>query len=298
MSEATVRASGGVLVRGVGADREVALIHRQRYDDWSLPKGKADDGESSEETALREVEEETGITPRIVGFLERVEYTLSSGARKEVDFYLMRPVASESFVPNDEVDALTWVPLGEAPARLTYARDRELLELARFESLSTSGRVHLYRHAHAGSRKRWVGDDSARPLSDKGRLQAGRVADRLEPFGIDKILSSPYDRCVQSVEPLADRLARPIESLSGLEEGNPVDPAIAAIHELAGLEVVMCSHGENIPEILRRLERSGTVLQSDNGWFDCKKASIWEVEVVAGRPATATYRPPPALLTS
>jgi len=121
-----IEAAGGVVVR----DGLVALIHRPRYDDWTLPKGKLDPGEDFEEAALREVEEETGLRCRLARELATTRYTDNKGRPKVVRWWLMEQESGE-FVPNDEVDELRWAEPAEALALLTYERDRELLlELA------------------------------------------------------------------------------------------------------------------------------------------------------------------------
>ena len=123
---AKVHAAGGLVVR---ADGRIAVIHRPRYDDWSLPKGKLEDGESFETAALREVEEETGIRGRIVGELSATEYVDRKGRDKIVRWYRMdldgEPAA---FAPNDEVDELRWLTPAEARDLLSYEHDRALVE--------------------------------------------------------------------------------------------------------------------------------------------------------------------------
>jgi 8-oxo-dGTP pyrophosphatase MutT (NUDIX family) len=115
-----VHAAGGVVLR----NGRVAVVHRPRYDDWSLPKGKLDPGESSEEAALREVEEETGLRCRLVRELPTVQYDVR-GRLKVVRYWAMEVTDETPFVPNDEVDQLRWVEPQEALALLTYDRDRE-----------------------------------------------------------------------------------------------------------------------------------------------------------------------------
>jgi 8-oxo-dGTP diphosphatase len=117
-----VEAAGGVVVR----DGLVALVHRSRYDDWTLPKGKLDPGEGFEEAALREVEEETGLRCRLGRELAPVRYTDHKGRDKLVRYWLME-VEDGEFAPNDETDELRWLEPGEAAALLSYDRDRELL---------------------------------------------------------------------------------------------------------------------------------------------------------------------------
>jgi 8-oxo-dGTP diphosphatase len=120
-----VEAAGGVVVR----DGEVALVHRPRYDDWTLPKGKLDPGESFEEAAVREVEEETGLRGRLVRELPAAEYEVS-GRPKVVRYWLMDVEHEGPFVPNDETDQLRWLAPDEALRLLTYDRDLDVLRAA------------------------------------------------------------------------------------------------------------------------------------------------------------------------
>lgn len=118
-----VEAAGGVVVR----DGEVLLVHRPRYDDWTLPKGKLDPGESFEDGALREVWEETGLSCSLLDELSSTEYRDNKDRPKIVRYWLMEIEAGE-FEPNDEVDEVRWVALADAAAELTYDRDRGVLE--------------------------------------------------------------------------------------------------------------------------------------------------------------------------
>ncbi len=120
-----LRAAGGVVVR----DGLVALVHRPRYDDWTLPKGKLDPGESFEEAALREVEEETGLRGRLVRELPPVRYE-ARGGPKLVRYWLMEVEGETPLAANDEVDELRWLEAAEALALLTYERDRDLIASA------------------------------------------------------------------------------------------------------------------------------------------------------------------------
>jgi 8-oxo-dGTP diphosphatase len=124
--ERHVKAAGGVVMR----DGEVAVVHRPRYDDWTLPKGKLDPGESFEEAALREVEEETGLRCRLGRELPPVLYRDARGRLKIVRYWLMEVDHDPGFAPNDEVDELRWTPRSDAEALLSYARDAELLRAA------------------------------------------------------------------------------------------------------------------------------------------------------------------------
>jgi 8-oxo-dGTP pyrophosphatase MutT (NUDIX family) len=132
-AEPEIRAAGGLVWR-LGPDRnlEVLLVHRPRYDDWSLPKGKADPGESDEDCARREVLEETGIQAELEAPLPEVRYRDRKGRPKVVRYWRMRPVAApEVFVPNHEVDEIAWLPRDAAVRRLTYDHDRDLVTALR-----------------------------------------------------------------------------------------------------------------------------------------------------------------------
>jgi 8-oxo-dGTP diphosphatase len=126
---AEVKASGGLVRRRDDDGLKVALVHRPRYDDWSFPKGKLDEGESWEDAALREVEEEIGVRCRLGAELPPTSYKDPKGRDKVVRYWLMEPIEGE-FVPSDEVDEMRWVSPADAEALLSYPRDRELLREA------------------------------------------------------------------------------------------------------------------------------------------------------------------------
>jgi 8-oxo-dGTP diphosphatase len=130
VSEPVVRAAGGVVVRDDLGALEVVVVHRPRYDDWTLPKGKALPGESDEACALREVEEETGLRCDLGAELARTSYRDSKDRPKVARYWLMRP-AGGRLSPSHEVDDARWLPFAEAEALLTYARDREVLRSLR-----------------------------------------------------------------------------------------------------------------------------------------------------------------------
>jgi 8-oxo-dGTP diphosphatase len=124
---AEVQAAGGVVWRRGGDGVEIALVHRPRYDDWSLPKGKLDRGESFEDAARREVEEETGLRCDLGKFLGETSYRDHKDREKLVRFWAME-AGDGDFEPNDEVDELRWVPLREARGMLDYDFDHELVD--------------------------------------------------------------------------------------------------------------------------------------------------------------------------
>jgi len=118
-----IRAAGGIVAR----DGLVLLVHRPKYDDWTFPKGKAEEGESDEDCALREVHEETGIRCALERELESTSYVDGRGRPKVVRRWLMHPVGDDGFAANAEVDELRWVDAAAAASLLSYGRDLKLL---------------------------------------------------------------------------------------------------------------------------------------------------------------------------
>jgi 8-oxo-dGTP diphosphatase len=269
----------------------VLIVHRPRYDDWTLPKGKADHpGETSEETAVREVLEETGNHCRIVARLGTTRYRVPGGV-KEVAWFAMRPLPdSKPFKKNDEVDAIAWLSKSKAMAQLSYEQDRDLISGIDLKGLSQTGTLYLVRHATAGDREKWQGRDEDRSLTKKGWRQAEAIAEQLAGAGIERILSSPYERCLQTVKPLSKLTGAKIEVSPLLAEEPDLDAAYALVDSLVGFNAVICSHGDVIPALINRMMWAGLSLDSR---FYCSKGSIWVVEVDNGKFTTGHYRPPP-----
>lgn len=295
MTDRRIQAAGGVVIRRKkNGSIRVLLAHRPRYDDWSLPKGKADPGETPEETALREVEEETGVRCRIIAPLGEMEYDTTNGNPKVVRWFAMRPLEQTPFEPNEEVDQIEWLSPEKARKKATYEADARLLDLD-YDTLLSRATVWLVRHAAAGDRSAWSGDDRVRPLTRKGWAQADAIAAALAPLGVDEIHSSIYDRCRQTVEPLARTVGLSIHDNDVLTEGARGTDTLDWIASMAGASVAACSHGDVIPEVIRALDRRGVELRSETGVFDVKKASTWTLAVEAGIVVSATYRPPPSV---
>jgi 8-oxo-dGTP diphosphatase len=153
-------------------------------------------------------------------------------------------------------------------------------------------KLYLVRHAKAGERRLWTGDDRERPLSVKGRKQAELVAKRLAKAEIGELYSSPYVRCVQTLEPLATRLDGSIAIDDRLCEDEPFEPVLELLAE-AGPGSVMSSHGDIIPATLAALERRGTEIRTPPDW---RKASVWVLKRNKhGAIVHATVWPPPVL---
>ena len=151
--------------------------------------------------------------------------------------------------------------------------------------------LHLVRHADAGSRMAWVGNDFERPLDDHGRMQAEAIGAALASRPVRRILSSPYVRCVDTVVPLGRALGLPVETCDELAEGSYVNSAFELLGSLAGAggDAVLCSHGDVIPGLLWVLNQYVLDIPELGR---CKKGSIWELEVSDGRIVGAAYRHP------
>jgi 8-oxo-dGTP diphosphatase len=150
--------------------------------------------------------------------------------------------------------------------------------------------VYVVRHGKAGSRSAWTDPDEQRPLTKAGRRQAAALAEELESSGITRVVSSPYVRCRQSVEPLAERLRLPVDLSDALEEGAPLVETLALLDKLGDESAVLCTHGDVVGELLDHCTRQGVHLDDDR----LEKGSIWAFETEAGAIVAARYLPPPA----
>ena len=151
--------------------------------------------------------------------------------------------------------------------------------------------ILLVRHAKAGSRHKWDGDDRDRPVSPAGRAQAEALVPLLEGYKARRVLSSPFVRCVQTVEPLAERLGIEVETRDELLEGADVEDTIGLLRELKGTTSVLCTHGDIVPAVLDELVREdGMRRRGPDRW---PKASTWVLEFAKGRFMSGRYLPPP-----
>ena len=231
---AEIRAAGAVLWRPAGRGTQVAVIHRPKYDDWGLPKGKLEPGEHPLLAAVREVSEETGLRVTLGQRLPPVRY-LVDGQPKVVDYWAARtPASAGAFTPNHEVDRLDWVALTHATGRLSYDHDAVLLADFGAAPRPTVPLI-LVRHASAGSKSEWHRDDELRPLDSRGKQQAKLLAELLRCFGAGRVLSSPAERCLATVRPFADQAGLPIEAepAFGVTDASRKKKSGAAAEELA-----------------------------------------------------------------
>jgi len=284
-----VRAAGGIVLRGEGGDRSVALVHRPRYDDWSFPKGKLEDGEDEATAALREVEEETGLRCHLGPSVGAVTYRDRRGRAKVVRYFQMDADGGQ-FAPNQEVDELRWVPLEDAPRLLSYAHDRRLLRWVAKGTPAFASALYVVRHAKAGVREAWPGPDQERPLTRRGRKQALRLIDRFRGLDIQRILSSPYLRCIQTVEPLAQARGLPVEVATELREGASPDELLRGLATFGDRSTVVCGHGTEIRSMIDRLEAGGATIEGASG---IGKGSVWVLDREGERIVAAHYLPAP-----
>jgi 8-oxo-dGTP diphosphatase len=149
--------------------------------------------------------------------------------------------------------------------------------------------LYLVRHAKAGSRSEWTADDHLRPLSGKGRIQARQIADRLASFATGDLVSSPFLRCIETLQPLAERNDAAVRADARLAEDTGFEGTLALLEEVPDGSVV-CSHGDVIPATIGAMQRRGCRILTEPDW---RKASIWVLTRTAAGITEAIAWPPP-----
>lgn len=277
-----IEAAGAVLWRPAVRGVEIALIHRPRYDDWSLPKGKLLPDEQPFAAAVREVTEETGSTGALGRNLGEIRYR-ANGEPKRVRYWAMQHSEGD-FTPGEEVDEMRWLPPREARKQLTFPHDLPVLDRFLIRPVPSWPLV-VVRHASAGRRSVWKGDDSDRPLDKRGQRQAEALPALLCAYRPVQVITANVERCRQTVRPtvLAARLPLAEEPLFS-EDGFRAEPE-AAVSRLvalagAGAPTVVCSQGKSIPGLLDGLcsELDGK-LRGDPA---IRKGGAWLVHVAWG----------------
>ncbi|HEY2272010.1 MAG TPA: NUDIX hydrolase [Jatrophihabitantaceae bacterium] len=283
-SQKTIAAAGGLVWRMRDGAPDVLLIHRPRYDDWTLPKGKLLTDEPDLIGAVREVGEEVGAEVIVKERIGTVKYDVGD-ARKRVTYWSMQ-YREGDFMPNDEVDRIEWLRVGRAYTTLSHKFDRKILEDFASAPVPDSVLV-LVRHAKAGKRTDWRGDDDLRPLDPNGERQARALTQLLPLFGPTRIYSADRTRCVQTVEPLAaalDLRVRVEPAFADETFDAAPDETVNALLALAkpGKVSVVCSQGLTIPSLIDRL---GPGIRSS----DTKKGAWWVLSLVDGEVVAADY---------
>ncbi len=263
MTDATLAAGAAISRPAANASQEaggaeVLLVHRLKYDDWSLPKGKSEPGEHILLTAVREVWEETCVRPVLGPRLPTVEY-ISWDHPKRVSYWSAFSSGDEA-APGNEIDAVAWVPLTQARDQLADTHDEPVISA--FRPRQTVPLI-LVRHASAGRKADWPGDDESRPLDEQGAADARALARLLACFApTARVISSPALRCIETVRPFAAgfggtleaeaRLAPPGRSAGFSTRTDPADSLQRLLSDLVAdrRPAILCVHRENLPGAL------------------------------------------------
>ena len=258
MSETgVIQAAGAVLWRYSQKKIEIALVHRPRYDDWSLPKGKVEEKESHIACAYREVIEETGYTPEFGPEIGQATYKVEEG-KKVVRYWSARATdAVPTAIDKSEIDEVLWLEVKEAKKKLTLEDDRAIVDFFTEVGVDTTPLV-LLRHAKALKREEWDGDDADRPLNNVGQLQTKRLLPQFFPYNITEVHSSDAYRCMQTVEDLTRALDLNLFIALDLSEdafAKDKDAALDYVSSLMidGKNVLICSHNPILPKVLKKL---------------------------------------------
>jgi len=289
--EQPVWAAGAVPQRGLGSEREVLLVHRPAYDDWSLPKGKAHSDELLPTTAIREVGEESAVQLRLGANLTPQRYPIGS-AMKIVSWWVGVTLASGSHAPDSEVDKVRWMSPAEAEQTLTYCNERTVL--AEAMALPDTTPLVIVRHAKALRRETWKKNDARRPLSNRGHQQLPYLTQILKPFGVRNLVSSSSTRCQETLAEYATLIKATIKTEPLLSEEQATDQAVgvymtrlARAVGASGTPTVVCGHRPVIPAMLAplgipnhplatascviaHLDARGTVVRTE--WHDTLRA--------------------------
>jgi len=255
----TVIAAGSVIWRKRDNQIQIALVHRPRYDDWSLPKGKQDLGESLIACAYRETLEETNLKVSFGPYIGDIEYFVAEGLKKV--YYWSARLADDSpeFHPNEEVDLLEWQSLEDAIEKSTRDSDREIIEKfvnTPFDSYP----LIMLRHAKALAREEWQGEDEDRPLEQLGQQQARRMLSLYQVYGLTQIHTSDAVRCHDTVEQMAHALKISLTITNKVSEytwKKYKEKAIDYAKDLIKVNepVILCSHNPVLPRMMEKLTK-------------------------------------------
>ena len=255
----TVIAAGSVIWRKRDNQIQIALVHRPRYDDWSLPKGKEDPGESLIACAYRETLEETNLKVSFGPYIGDIEYFVAEGLKKV--YYWSARLADDSpeFHPNEEVDLLEWHSLQDAIEKSTRDSDREIIE--KFVNIPfDSYPLIMLRHAKALEREEWQGEDEDRPLEQLGQQQARRMLSLYQVYGLTQIHTSDAVRCHDTVEQMAKALGIALTITNKVSEytwKKNKEKAIDYAKDLIKINepIILCSHNPVLPRMMEKLTK-------------------------------------------
>ncbi|WP_182171317.1 NUDIX hydrolase [Flaviflexus equikiangi] len=271
-----VLAAGALVWRRRGRDVEVLLVHRPRYDDWSIPKGKLHNGEDVQVAAVREVEEETGVAISLGQPLGKVAYRLGDGRKKITHYWVGCPLSTDSAVyrvrpavspaKRSEIDDVRWVSSKKAFGMLSQESDRDLLgklmDQHADDKLST-WTLLVVRHSRAMKRSAWKGGkgpEETRPLTAVGAKHAKELIPLLSSYGVTRVVSSPWERCMATMRPFAKAVGVEIEERDELTESahekkpRPVYRLIDQLLRKNDSAVAVCAHRPTLPTIVEAFQ--------------------------------------------
>lgn len=291
---------------------EVLLIHRPSYDDWSIPKGKLNNGEGTPVAAIREVEEETGVPIYLGQPLGAVSYKLGDGRKKTTYYWAAQPLSISTKLfkvrphvapaKTTEVDKVEWVPAKKAFDRLTQESDRDLLgklvDQYNDDKLNTWTLI-VVRHTRAMKRSAWKkgkGSEETRPLTPAGEKMAKEMIPLLSAYGVTRLISSPWERCVATVRPYQQAMGIELETNECLTEAaheKKSKPVYRLVDNLLGTNeapVALCAHRPTLPSIVQafldRAPHSITKsIPKEDPWLATGEALVAHVSQRRGRKA-------------
>lgn len=297
-NSADINAAGALIWRYHREQLKLLVIHRPRYDDWSWPKGKQDPGETLPETAVREVREEVGLNVTLGVPLTVTAYRVKKHSKEVFYWAAELPAGAKPKADEGEVDELRWVTPEQAQSMLTNRTDLEpleaLLKLHAAGNLATRP-VLLVRHAKAKPRSTWSGAEGERTLAATGKRQALAAGRLMAAWSPQKLFSSPWVRCMQTVYPYAKASGLSIKEKRALTEAHHVrSPKKAAkvvqsLFEKGDKSAALCTHRPVLPTVLAVLhERMGQGLAQHLPTEDpyLKPGEMWVVQVSVAHPDT------------
>ena len=257
VNELLIQAAGAVLWRKSDTSQlEIAVIHRPRYDDWSLPKGKVESGESHISAGYREIQEETGYESTFGPEIGTVVYKLE-GAPKEVRYWAAAATLKTGTPNPQEVDEVLWLEPKKAKEKLSNKDDRAIVDFFLEFGVDTFP-IILLRHAKALKRTEWDGDDGDRPLEHRGQLQAKRLLPIYLPYGISEVHTSDALRCIETIDlmtRLIEKTAIFSADLSEYGYAKDKEAPLDYVQDLMdrGISAIVCSHNPIIPKVVKKL---------------------------------------------